>query len=183
MIRKFLVRITWIFTGIAFLAIAYVFIQGMSPSQKAVNQKEHIINLASLDIGKPVKIQTKLGSIFLLKPSPEQIANLQKLDNHVWDKDYVGYEKDLNLFVTLGISTRHGCGLEHAPLGESPIYRNYGIGNWLGGYFDPCHDSSYDYAGRTIKSYEYTYKGLDIQVPNLNAPNYKLHKQQLIVEL
>lgn len=125
MARKTLVNITWLFFGIAVLAIAYILFGGLAPSQKAIAQKEHIIDLSIVSVGQPVKVETKRGPIFLLQPSSEQFDNLRKLDDHVWDVNYTSYNEDLNLFVVHGISTRFGCELEHFPIGESPIFKLY----------------------------------------------------------
>ena len=43
----------------------------------------------------------------------------------------------------------------------------------MGGYFDLMHDPSYDYAGRTIKTYEYTYNGYNVKYPNMKVPKHE----------
>jgi hypothetical protein len=42
---------------------------------------------------------------------------------------------------------------------------------WLGGYWDWVCEVSYDYSGRAIKTYQYTYNGYNWKADNLHSPS------------
>jgi len=53
------------------------------------------------------------------------------------------------VFVAIGICTHLGCSPNAVPEGSA----NPGVGpGWKGGYFCPCHGSTFDGAGRVFKN-------------------------------
>ncbi|MFT5451413.1 MAG: ubiquinol-cytochrome c reductase iron-sulfur subunit [Enterobacterales bacterium] len=182
MTRKQLVQSTWLLVGIAVLGIGYMLFSFMGPTERVIAQNEHIVKLSILKMGQPVKVVTERGPIFFLQPNKEQLDYLKKLNKHVWDIEYSGYSENLNLFVYSGISTRYGCEVQHFPKGESPLIKYSDKARWYGGYFDPCHGSSFDYAGRAIKTWGFTHNGYELETPNLKPIRYKPFEKRLIIE-
>ena len=54
-----------------------------------------------------------------------------------------------DVFVTIGICTHLGCSPSRVPAGTA----NPSVGNdWKGGFFCPCHGSTFDLAGRVFRN-------------------------------
>lgn len=179
--RKILTRITVVFAAVGLLYFGYVLVRSMNPSDRAIAEAQYKIVLSEIKEGVLTEVDSRGGPLLVFRPSEEQWADIKFMDAHVWDTRHSGYNEEHDLFVYWGISTRFGCELSHLPKGESRIAEWGGV--WLGGYFDHCHDSSYDYAGRTIRTYEYTGSGFTLEVPNLRSPNYEIYNEGLLIKL
>ena len=142
----------------------------MEPSQHAINTATYEIKVGELDIGVPKFHRQKGRLLIFLRPNENQLQTIKELDKHVWNPSLANFNSDLNAYVYWGENTRWGCELEHVPPGESRFKDDDESAKWLGGYWDPLCESSYDYAGRTIKSWKYTRNGLNLEVPNLRKP-------------
>ena len=102
-----------------------------------------------------------------MKPNQKQLKELQYLDDHVWEKNIKSYNKEKNLIIHSGVSTRFGGTLKHYTKDDKSLnHKNI----WFGGYFDGGGESSYDYYGRAIKSTQYTQNGFALKVNNLYVP-------------
>jgi ubiquinol-cytochrome c reductase iron-sulfur subunit len=164
-------------------ALAWMFASSMSISATTREIRGTDISAAAVAAIEPGEVAEFLPfgrPLFVLRPTPDQLRAVVELDEHVWNHQWSGYDADHGLFIYWGISTRLGCNLEHIPPGASPLGVGVG-GRWLGGYFDPCHDSSYDYAGRTIKSFPYSRNGFTADVPNLQAPDHRFRSDGTLV--
>lgn len=107
------------------------------------------------------------------------MASLKFLDAHVWRPESKAFVPALGVFLYWGYSTKFGCKLQHIPPGKSTAAMDRNI-DWRGGYFDPCHDPSYDYAGRTIKTREFTRNGYNRDHPNLYVPTYAVFSDRTV---
>jgi hypothetical protein len=139
--------------------------------------------LAAITEGEVAEFVIFGTPLFVLRPSSRQLQALADMDSHVWNSRWSGYDEGHGLFIYWGVSTRFPevpCKLQHIPPGPSPLGEGTGY-RWLGGYLDPCHDSSYDYAGRTIKSLPYTRVRFNAEVPNLRAPEYQFRRDGTLV--
>jgi len=161
------------------IAIIYIFAASMRPSARAIADAQYLLDVSTLTPGKPLIFKDLNRPIFVYRPTQEEWNDIKFLDSHVWDRNYGGYETNSGVFVFWGISTHVPCVLVHIPKGKSTLSNVAGV--WLGGYFDPCGDSSYDYAGRTIKTYTYTKNGYNAEVPNLKSPRFKIQNSQMII--
>lgn len=153
------------FTAVLVLATGAVLLGSLKPSATAEPQRLYteirIADIENLPPGEFTRAIGPAGVVYLFKPTAEILTDLDKLDRSVFDPEIRSYVEELDVFVYRGQSTRFGCLLLHAP----PDWPN-----WPGGFFDPCHDSSYDYAGRTLSDPDLAYSGFTKPVSNLYVP-------------
>lgn len=168
---------------VSLFAIGYVLAQSFFPSARALNDAEYVLNIVPLEPGKLQVHKIHGRQLFILKPDNKQIKSIKLLDEHVWNKNTSSFIKELGAYVYWGQSTKFGRPLEHHPIDET-FSPGWGVDrNWQGGYWHPWDEVSYDYAGRTISSYEFTYNGFNLEYPNLRVPSLKVVGNKLVVSL
>jgi Rieske Fe-S protein len=183
MSRRIVIALTLIFTAFGLGALGYVFVRSLNPSERALADAARLIpdfSIKELKPGEFRRIEIHGLPLMILAPDGTIMNDLAKLDPHTWDPTRASFNAEHNVFIYWGISTRLGCDLTHYPKGAPPRPVEQGR-TWHGGYFDRCHDSSYDYAGRTIKTYEYTANGFNAEVPNLRVPQYEIRKDGTVL--
>lgn len=131
----------------------------MWPSAKALNDSIIAVPIPPLEPGVIYPLDVAGRTLFVLKPSQEQTAAIRALDLHVWDVSAPGYLPEEGMYAYWGYSPRWGCPLEHHPPQESMLLGWEANAKWLGGYWDNRCEVSYDYAGRAIRTYGFTYNG------------------------
>ena len=160
------------------VAILGVFFGYLGPSD-AARPKEvaeiHIEEIRAIPQGDFVRVIGPDGIAFVFKPTPEILEELPLLDDSVFDPEIESYVEELGVFIYWGISTRFGCLLLHAPRGSLEHFPN-----WPGGFYDPCHDSSYDYAGRTLSDPNLSYARFVKEVSNLYVPEVSIHRDGMV---
>ena len=175
------------FVGLSLVAIAMVsftFIATLQPNAKAINERQVIIKLDELKTGEVIIKEFAGNRLFFLRPNSDQLKAIEDLDDHVWDTSLSNYDPTLDAYVYWGHSTKRGCGLDHKPPNDSALKHYREKANWLGGYWDLICEVSYDYAGRAIKTYEYTFNGFTGEFPNLHKPNLEqISKTDFVVSL
>ncbi len=136
------------------------FISSMRPSEKAQAAGAPVeVDIAKLEPGQLIRVKWRGKPVWVVQRTPEALQNLQKLVDKLRDPDSNESEQPEaakngvraikpEIFVALGVCTHLGC---------SPTYRPEvapsDLGpEWLGGFFCPCHGSSFDLAGRVYKS-------------------------------
>ena len=172
-IRKVLLGVATGLFALGLAVFSFVFAASMNPTVRAQNNSSVVLKFDEVQPGELKKILVeKFGrTLFVFRPTPEVLADLNTLDAHVWEPSRQAYNSERGIFVYWGESTKTGVGLEHIAKG-APRLKHPGHA-WLGGYFDLMHDATYDYAGRTIKSFEYTYNGYNGKHPNMKVPKYE----------
>ena len=155
--------------GIA--AAAYPFFVSLYPSAKAENDSLVVVDIPPLVPGVVYSESVKGVNLFLLKPTKEQRASIKQLDAHVWNPVVNTYNKKLGIYVYWGHSPKWGCPLEDKPPQQSGLMEWDKNAKWLGGYWDNWCEVSYDYSGRAIKTYGYTYNGYTWNQKNLKTPS------------
>lgn len=166
--KKILVYITF---TIAFVGCSFVlvpFVGSLSPSAKAKAERYDVVYLPPIEEGEFREMVVHGKPFYMYRPSEIDLGNIAKLSSHVSNPAYNSYNEKLGIFFVWGISTKLGCKLSFIGPQESRLGKR-----WLGGYFDPCHDPSYDFAGRMISDYEYTFNGYNSKFPNLDVPIVK----------
>ena len=155
------------------VALAVVLIGSLKPNRSRPSAAATTFDMRLLQRGVPLKVQSGGVPVFLLRPTREQLASIDALTPHVWHPEVQLFVPELDAFVYAGVSTHVGCPLEVKPAGPSVLTEDRaataGPATWLGGYADPNCDSSYDFAGRTIKSWQYTFNGFNADFPNLHG--------------
>lgn len=152
------------------LAFAYPFIASLNPSAKALNDSLVSFELPELVPGTVYSVDVKGMKLFVLRPNQAQTEAIKQLDPYVSDKSITTYRKDIGAYVYWGYSSKWGCSLEHQPPQNSRLRDWSEEATWLGGYWDWWCEVSYDYAGRAINKYEYTFNGYTWPGKGLRSP-------------
>lgn len=154
--------------GIIFLTYPFIISLGLNPKIK--NDSIVLIDVPVLRQGELKVIEINGINLFILKPNNEQLKSIHDLNAHVWNANINSFNKELGAYVYWGYSTKWGCPLELKPSEPSMLTDYKSNAKWFGGYWDFICEVSYDYSGRAIKTYEYTYNGYDRELPNLKSP-------------
>ena len=158
--RRFLIAATSVAGGVACVAWATPFVMSMMPSERAKAAGAPVeVDISKLEPGMLLAVEWRGKVVWILKRTPEMLANLAKLEPLLADPKS---EKELQpkyaqnptrsikpeILITEGVCTHLGC---------SPVFRKdiapADLGSdWLGGFFCPCHGSKFDLAGRVYKN-------------------------------
>lgn len=163
--------------------VVFVFFASLEPSARTRNDAEYTFPVSSLETGKVQAFSIGGRSLFILRPSAQQMESIRHLEVHVADKVITSYIPSLDAFVYFAESTKRGCQLQELPPQKSRFAEYIKDSIWLGGYWDPICEVSYDYAGRAISTHNYTFNGYDAKFPNLKVPSVRLVGDTAIVSL
>ena len=145
------------------VALATPFVSSFSPSEKAKAAGAAVeVDISSLKSGEKMTVEWRGKPVWIMKRTPEQMESLKKTDAEVADPnsernafptpEYARNETRSikpELLVVIGICTHLGCSpVDKFQTGVQPSLPD----NWLGGFFCPCHGSTFDMAGRVFKN-------------------------------
>ena len=144
--------------GIAAYLAAMPFIRSLRPSARAEALGEPIeIDLSVIRPGEVRPYAYRGRTILVLRRTPEMIGKLAAMTDRLIDSDPVGDPEyvenearsiEKEILVVEGVCTHLGC----VPRLISAEAGREAAGDWwAGGFWCPCHDSAYDYAGRVVK--------------------------------
>ena len=162
-------RRTWI--GIACgagaigtVATAVPFVSSFAPSERAKAAGAAVeVDISGLKVGEMATVEWRGKPVWILKRSPEQIASLKATDALVADPQSKRNQSELTpeyarneyrsrkpeLLVAVGICSHLGCSpTAKLQPGAQPSLPD----DWQGGFFCPCHGSTFDLAGRVFKN-------------------------------
>ena len=138
------------------------------------------VDISKLEPGQKINVEWRGKPVWVVKRTPDMLGSLPGMDGSMADPaseapQQPDYAKNANrsikpeVLVLVGICTHLGC---------SPTYRpevapeDMGA-DWKGGFFCPCHGSSFDLAGRVFKG---------VPAPtNLVIPPYRFLSDTLIL--
>ena len=159
-------RRTWMLAtsaagGALAVATAVPFVATLAPSERAKALGADVeVDLSDIPPGGLKTVEWRGKPVWLMRRTPEMLAALQapapELADPNSNKDGLpealrnpGRSMRPELFVAIGICTHLGCSPTAVPAGSG----NPSLGdNWGGGFFCPCHGSSFDLAGRVFKN-------------------------------
>ena len=154
--REFLLSATTTVGGIATVAAALPFVASMLPSERARATGAPVeVDVGKVEGGTLVTVEWRGKPVWLLHRTEEMLAALGKHDAKLRDPQsrqpqQPAYCRNAtrsikpDYFVAVGICTHLGC-VPHF-LGKAGDPR---LGaDWPGGFFCPCHGSTFDLAGR-----------------------------------
>jgi ubiquinol-cytochrome c reductase iron-sulfur subunit len=154
--RRFLLIATGVAGAVAGAGVATPFIASFFPSERAKAAGAPVeLDISKLELGQQVTTEWRGKPVWVVKRTPEMLANLPKLDSKLTDPTSADSEQPEycnnaarsikpEIWVALGVCTHLGCSptfrpdLAPADLGS----------DWLGGFYCPCHGSKFDLAGR-----------------------------------
>jgi ubiquinol-cytochrome c reductase iron-sulfur subunit len=157
--RKFLIAATSAVGGVAVASVAVPLVMSMMPSARARAAGAPVeVDISKVEPGMLLTVEWRGKPVWIVNRSPEMLALLSKHDANLTDPNsdmpqQPDYCKNPTrsikpeYLVAVGICTHLGC---------SPTYRRE-IGaadlgaDWSGGFFCPCHGSTFDLAARVFK--------------------------------
>ena len=158
--RKFLVGVTAALSAAGVVGVATPFVASWKPSAKAKAAGAPVkVDISKILPGEQIRAEWRGKPVFVLRRTPEMLESLKVLADRVADPksekpqqpSYATNEaRSINpeIAVLVGICTHLGCSPQFRPeVGVADLGDD-----WLGGYFCPCHGSSFDLAGRVYKS-------------------------------
>lgn len=157
-------RLLVITTGLGVVGTAFAavpFVASMMPSARARALGAPVeVDISKLEPGQRLVIEWRGKPVWIVNRTEEMLATLPKLNESVADPDSEDSEQPKyaqnegrsikpEILVLIGICTHLGC----SPLAKLKPGAASGLGgDWLGGFFCPCHGSLFDLAGRVFKN-------------------------------
>ena len=158
--RKWLL-LTGATAGVAAVATAVPFVASFAPSERARAMGASIeVDIAGIAPGETKMVEWRGKPVWILRRTPEMLAGLAALDKQLVDPaseraQQPAYAQNAHrsirdeILVLVGICTHLGCSPNSVPKGSA----NPSVGeDWSGGFFCPCHGSTFDLAGRVFKN-------------------------------
>ena len=146
------------------VATAIPFVSTFQPSERAKAAGAPIeVDIGAMQVGEKLTVEWRGKPVWILKRSPQQVAELPKLDAQLADPksernpaeftpEYArneGRSIKPEVLVVVGICTHLGCSpIDRLQAGPQPSLPD----NWGGGFLCPCHGSTFDLAGRVFKN-------------------------------
>lgn len=176
--RQFLLTVTGIMGGIGAACALTPFVASWLPSAKAEASGAPVqVDLSQLEPGQQATVEWRGKPVWIIRRTQEMLTELTKHNDLLRDPlslvdqqpDYAKNEfRSINpeYLVLIGICTHLGCSPKYKPtMGELGA-------QWPGGFFCPCHGSTFDLAGRV-------FKGVPAPI-NLEVPPYRFINKHLI---
>ena len=160
---------TWIITSacagaVGGVATAVPFVSTFQPSERAKAAGAAVeVDISALKPGEKVTVEWRGKPVWIIKRTPEQLAELPKLDGQLADPKSERKPSELTpeyarnewrsikpeILVAVGICTHLGCSpTDKFTPGPQPSLPD----DWKGGFLCPCHGSTFDMAGRVFKN-------------------------------
>ena len=160
---------TWIITSacagaVGGVATAVPFVSTFQPSERAKAAGAAVeVDISALKPGEKLTVEWRGKPVWIIKRTPEQLAELPKLDAQLADPKSLRNPAELTpeyarnearsikpeIFVGVGICSHLGCSpSDKFQPGAQPSLPD----DWKGGFLCPCHGSTFDMAGRVFKN-------------------------------
>lgn len=154
--------------GVGGVAVLYPLISQMAPSRDVLAESTTELDVSAIQPGQAIKAVFRKQPLFVRRLTPKEIAEADAVpvdslrDPQTLEERTKEGHKDM--LITMGVCTHLGC----VPLGAAEGE----IKGEFGGYFCPCHGSSYDTAARIRKGPAPT---------NLEVPKYEFTTDTKVV--
>jgi len=174
--RHFLLILTSILGAIGAVFASIPFLSAWWPSARAQAAGGPVeANIAGLEPGQMMTVEWRGKPVWIIRRNQAMINALSQLNEKLRDpnskvtqqpKYATNIHRSLRpeILVLIGICTHLGC----APT-YRPFLNELGPG-WPGGFYCPCHGSTFDLAGRVFKSVP---APINLQVPPYHFVNDK----------
>lgn len=146
------------------LAAAVPFVSSFQPSERAKAAGAAVeVDISELQPGQRITVEWRGKPVWIIKRTPEQLAELAGLDGLLADPKSERNPKELTpeyarnpsrsikpeILVAVGICSHLGCSpVDKFQPGAQPSLPD----DWKGGFLCPCHGSTFDMAGRVYKN-------------------------------
>jgi ubiquinol-cytochrome c reductase iron-sulfur subunit len=135
------------FAGVGAVAVILPLINQMNPSADVLALASSEVDLSAIQPGQAIKTTFRSQPLFVRHLTPKEIAEADAVDPSTLRDPQTLEQRTVDgktqWLVTMGVCTHLGC----VPLGagEGEVRGEFG------GYFCPCHGSTYDTAARIRK--------------------------------
>ncbi|WP_313951593.1 ubiquinol-cytochrome c reductase iron-sulfur subunit [Accumulibacter sp.] len=159
--RRRLVVATAAVGGAGALVALVPFLSSMLPSERAKAAGAPVeVDIGNLEVGQMMTVEWRGKPVWIINRTPPMLETLPELNGQVADPhsdkdqqpEYCKNETRSikpEFMVVVGICTHLGCSptakFKHGPADGM-------ASDWLGGFFCPCHGSTFDFAGRVFKN-------------------------------
>ena len=177
--RRFLIAATGVAGGIGLAGAAVPFASSWLPSEKTQAAGAPVeVDVSKLEPGQKMTVEWRGKPIWILRRTQASIDSLAEHIKHLRDpssevEQQPQYARNHHrsikpeFLVLIGLCTHLGCVPAYQPtIGE------FGP-DWVGGFFCPCHGSTFDLAGRV-------FQGVPAPI-NLEVPPYKFTDEHILV--
>ncbi len=177
--RQFLLKASGVLGGVGALCALTPFVSSWLPSVKARALGAPVeVDLSRIEPGQQATVEWQGSPVWIIRRTKAMLASLQTVTPDLRDPNSLvdqqpEYAKNRyrsikpEYLVLVGICTHLGCSPKFTPnlqeLGPS----------WPGGFYCPCHGSTFDLAGRV-------FKGVPAPI-NLRVPPYKFLSEHVIL--
>ena len=183
--RKFLLGATGVIGGAGIVGAAVPFVASWQPSAKAKAAGAPVrVDISKLEAGGRLVVEWRGKPVYIVRRTPESLEALGQIEStslkdanskSANQPTYVGgdarsLEGKEEILVLVGLCTHLGC---------APMYRpdvgaaDLGGDAWLGGFFCPCHGSTFDMSGRVF---------VNVPAPtNLEIPPHSYESDDVLV--
>jgi ubiquinol-cytochrome c reductase iron-sulfur subunit len=150
--------------GVGMACVAVPFVSTFSPSERAKAAGAAVqVDISAVKPGEKITVEWRGKPVWIVRRTPEQLAELPKLDDLLADPQSKRKQDELTpvyarnegrsikpeVFVAVGICTHLGC----SPSDKFQPGASGGMpADWGGGFLCPCHGSTFDMAGRVYKN-------------------------------
>lgn len=177
--RKFLATATGVVGGVGAVCALTPFVSSWLPSAKAMAAGAPVeVDLSRMEPGQQVTVEWRGKPVWIIKRTEEMLKHLADSEDQLRDPQSLvdqqpAYARNPHrsikpeYLVLVGVCTHLGCSPKYNPeMGE--------LGdNWPGGFFCPCHGSTFDLSGRV-------FKGVPAPI-NLEVPPYRFVSENVII--
>ncbi len=177
--RRFLLTSTGVLGAVGAFCALTPLISSWFPSAKVQAKGRPLhVDLSKIEPGEQVVVQWRGKPVWIIRRTKEMLQRLSQHESSLRDPDSLVEQqpeytrnkfRSINpeYLVLIGICTHLGCTPKYKPsLGELG-------GDWPGGFFCPCHGSTFDLSGRV-------FKGVPAPI-NLEVPPYRFINDHTIV--
>ena len=157
--RRFLTTTASVVGGAGALATSVPFVSTLTPSARAKAIGAPVeVDIGDLEVGERKIVKWRGKPVWILRRDDAAIDRLSELDEDVKDPMSEARQQPFyarneyrsqrpEYLIVLGLCTHLGCSPNYIRKTEThPIFDD-----WRGGFFCPCHFSSFDLAGRVFK--------------------------------
>lgn len=180
--RNFLIAATGVVGGVGAAFAATPFLSSWLPSARAMAAGAPVeVDVTKMEPGQQVTVEWRGKPVWIIKRTQAMLDSLSTHNEKLRDPESAveqqpGYAQNPyrsrkpEYLVLVGVCTHLGCSPKFKPfLGE--------LGpSWPGGFYCPCHGSTFDLAGRVFQGVP---APINLQVP----PHYFAEQNKLVVGL
>ncbi|MEO8021665.1 ubiquinol-cytochrome c reductase iron-sulfur subunit [Polaromonas sp.] len=159
--RRQVVLLAAAVAGVGMAAVAVPFVSSFAPSERARAMGASVeVDISDLPPGGIKTVEWRGKPVWIMRRTHAMLVALASQDAGLADPDsrkdqQPDYARNPQrsikpeVFVGVGICTHLGCSPNQVPAGSG----NPSLGaDWSGGFFCPCHGSTFDLAGRVFKN-------------------------------